>query len=93
MNKERINSMVQKDLQGNTWKIGINNNYYKVEESYYTEDFVKHLLEKIKILENANSNIDRAISYYYKVLAKYEKDYKNLPEELVEFYNILEGNK
>lgn len=55
---------------------------------------VKQTLEKLSFIYEYNQNkIDKTINYYLKTLYEYEKQGKEMPEEAVEMFNLLEGNK
>lgn len=68
--------------------------FQDMEERLGEKDFeiehwrYKHLKE-FKSRKRCEERIDKATSYYLKTLAKN----KTIPDEAVEMYNILEGNK
>ncbi len=55
------------------------------------------LTRYIRLLEKQNidlkNNLNKATNYYYKTLAEYEKENKQMPEESVMMFNLMEGNK
>ena len=55
-----------------------------------TTDECKDILNYISVLQQ---RIDKATNYYYKTLAEYEKENKQMPEESVMMFNLMEGNK
>lgn len=43
--------------------------------------------------QELQQRIDKATNYYYKTLAEYEKENKQMPEESVMMFNLMEGNR
>ena len=46
-----------------------------------------------KEIERLNNLINKTTSYYYKTLSQYNNQNKKMPDEAVEMFNLLEGNK
>lgn len=63
----------------------------KLREQHNITDIV--LLDENYNLQQKNERLKKARSYYYEKLLEYEKNRKQMPEEAVEMYNILEGNR
>lgn len=75
------------------------NNVQRLPEKYYKiikkgilqiNDDKKQLLEIINYLTDL---IDKTTTYYYKTLSQYNNQNKKMPDEAVEMFNLLEGNK
>ena len=54
-----------------------------LNQFYYEHIELQHMLQRI----------DKATNYYYKTLSEYEKENKQMPEESVMMFNLMEGNK
>lgn len=61
----------------------INKTYIHDKDLALAQEIIKRLQQKI----------DKATNYYYKTLAEYEKENKQMPEESVMMFNLLEGNR
>ena len=60
-----------------------------LEEHETLKEYKKALKEKCEQLEHLQNLIDKTTNYYIKTLAKNG----SMPDEAVEMFNLLEGNK
>lgn len=77
---------------------------YLVEQNKNLQQEIQQLKEDNILIKIANKLVsdklkdyklrcDKATNYYYKTLAEYEKENKQMPEESVMMFNLLEGNR
>lgn len=68
-----------------------------MEERYREQLYQDYLVEQNKDLQQEiqqlKDKLNKATNYYYKTLAEYEKENKQMPEESVMMFNLMEGNK
>lgn len=82
MNKEVIDKWLENEY-------GVS--YTRLEElhDFVVEQDLKHQEKAEKAIEHLQNLIDKTTNYYLKTLAKN----KTMPDEAVEMFNLLEGNK
>ena len=68
----------------------LNENEQLKEDNILIKSANKLVSDKLK---DYKLRYDKATNYYYKTLAEYEKENKQMPEESVMIFNLMEGNK
>ena len=68
----------------------LNENEQLQEDNILIKSANKLVSDKLK---DYKSRCDKVTNYYYKTLAEYEKENKQMPEESVMMFNLMEGNK
>lgn len=83
------------DEQGNVYHdlVYRGNNSIKGTIKEYDDSIITINVKATETYKNLQQRIDKATNYYYKTLAEYEKENKQMPEESVMMFNLMEGNK